>query len=111
MLSHYLTKPVYLFVNTFTLHRLFSAEFHNTNTTVNDKGSVVHGSEQVLDITHLMKGYVKDSLNSLDSIAKEQLSPFFTGASVNNQEKITTTTWKCSGKCMKPEPSEVKTEP
>ena len=45
MLSHYLTKPVYLFVNTFTLHGLFSAEFHNTNTTINDKGSVVHGSE------------------------------------------------------------------
>ena len=67
MLSHYLTKPVYLFVNTFTLHRLFSAEFHNTNTTVNDKGSVVHGSEKVLNITHLMKGYVKDSSNSFDS--------------------------------------------
>ena len=48
MLSHYLTKPVYLFVNAFTLHGIFSAEFHNTNTTVNDKGSVVHGSEQVL---------------------------------------------------------------
>ena len=111
MLSHYLTKPVYLFVNTFTLHGLFSAEFHNTNTTVNDKGSVVHGSEQVLDTTHVMKGYVKDSLNSLDSIAKEQLSPFFTGVSVNNQEKITTTTWKCSGKCMKSEPSQIKTEP
>ena len=45
MLSHYLTKPGYLFVNTFTLHGLFSAAFHNKNTTVNDKGSVVHGSE------------------------------------------------------------------
>ena len=45
MLSHYLTKPVYLFVNTFTLHEVVSAEFHNTNTTVNDKGSVVYGSE------------------------------------------------------------------
>ena len=67
MLSHYLTKPVYLFVNTFTLHGLFSAEFHNTNTTVNVKGSVVRGSEQVLDTTHLMKGYVRDSSNSLDS--------------------------------------------
>ena len=43
MLSHDLTKPVYLFVNTFTSHGLFSAEFHDTNTTVNDKGSVVHG--------------------------------------------------------------------
>ena len=45
MLSHYLTKTVYRFVNTFTLHGLFSAEFHNTNTTVNVEGSVVHGSE------------------------------------------------------------------
>ena len=43
MLSHDLTKPVYLFVNTFTSNGLFSAEFHDTNTTVNDKGSVVHG--------------------------------------------------------------------
>ena len=45
MLSNYLTKTVYRFVNTFTLHGVFSAEFHNTNTTVNVKGSVVHGSE------------------------------------------------------------------
>ena len=45
MLSHYLPKTVYLFVNTFTLHGLFSAEFYNTNTTVNVEGSVVHGSE------------------------------------------------------------------
>ena len=43
MLSHDLTKPVYLFVNTFTSNGLFSAEFHDTNTTVSDKGSVVHG--------------------------------------------------------------------
>ena len=45
MLSHYLKKTVYLFVNTFTLHGLFSAEFHNTNTKINVEGSVVHGSE------------------------------------------------------------------
>ena len=44
------------------------------------------------------------------AIAKELLSPFFTGVSVNNQGKITTTTRKCLGKCMTPEPSEVKTE-
>ena len=37
------------------------------------------------------------------AIAKEQLSPFFTGVGVNNQGKITTTTRKC---CR-----EVKTEP
>ena len=108
ILPHYLTKTVYHFVNTFTLHGLFSAEFHDTNTTINVKGSVVYGSEQVLDTIHLMKGYVKDFSNSLDSIAKEQLTPFFSGVNVNNQGKITTTTRKCSSKCMKPEPSEVK---
>ena len=43
MLSHHLTKTMYLFVNTFTLHGLFSADFHNT--TVNVKGSVIHGPE------------------------------------------------------------------
>ena len=51
MLSYYLTKTVYLFVDTFTLHGLFSAGFHNTNMRVN---------EWVLVITHLIKGYVKD---------------------------------------------------
>ena len=66
MLSYYLTKTVYRFVNTFTLHGVFSAEFHDTNTAINVEGSVVHGSEQVLDTTHLMKGYVKDFSNSLD---------------------------------------------
>ena len=35
MLSHYSTKTMYLSVNTFTLHGLFSADFHNTNKTVN----------------------------------------------------------------------------
>ena len=45
MLSHFLTKIMYLFVNTFTLHGLFSADFHNTNTTVNVKGGVIHGPE------------------------------------------------------------------
>ena len=45
ILSHYLTNTVFLSVNVFPLHGLFSAEFHNTNTTVNVKGSVVHGSE------------------------------------------------------------------
>ena len=45
MLSHYLTKTVYLFVNTFNLHELFSAGSHNTNTTVNVKGCVIHGPE------------------------------------------------------------------
>ena len=44
-----------------------SAEFNNTNTTINVKGSVVYGSEKVLDTTHLMKGCVKDFSNSLDS--------------------------------------------
>ena len=43
ILPHYLTKTVYHFANTFTLHGLFSAEFHNTNTTINVKGSVVMG--------------------------------------------------------------------
>ena len=38
MLSHYLTKTVHLFVDTFTLHGLFSAGFHNTNMRVNVKG-------------------------------------------------------------------------
>ena len=38
-------KTVYHFVNTFTLHGLFSAEFHDTNTAMNVKGSVVHGPE------------------------------------------------------------------
>ena len=65
MLSYYLTKTVYLFVDTFTLHGLFSAGFHNTNMRVNVKDSVVHGPEWVLVITHLRKGYVK--ANSLDS--------------------------------------------
>ena len=45
MLSHYLTNTVYLFEDTFILHGLFSADFHNTNTRVNSKGSVVHGPE------------------------------------------------------------------
>ena len=54
-------KTVYLFVDTFTLHGLFSAGFHNTNMRVNVKDSVVHGPERVLVITHLIKGYVKDS--------------------------------------------------
>ena len=45
MLSPYLAKTVYLLVNTFNLHGLFSAESHNTNTTVNVKGCVVHGPE------------------------------------------------------------------
>ena len=45
MLSHYLTNTVYLFEDTFILLGLFSADFHNTNTRVNAKGSVVHGPE------------------------------------------------------------------
>ena len=45
MLSNYLTKTVYRFVNTFTLHGVFSAEFHDTNTAINVEGSVVHRSE------------------------------------------------------------------
>ena len=45
MLSHYLAKTVHLFVNTFNLHGLFSAESHNTNTTVNVKDCVVYGPE------------------------------------------------------------------
>ena len=60
MLSYYLTETVYLFVDTFTLHGLFSAGFHNTNMRVNVKDSVVHAPEWVLVITHLIKGYVKD---------------------------------------------------
>ena len=66
MLSHYLAKTVHLFVNTFNLHGLFSAESHNTNTTVNVKDCVVYGPEWVLDNTHLIKGFVKDSSSSLD---------------------------------------------
>ena len=45
MLSHYLTKTVYLFVDTFTLPERFSAGSHNTNTRANVKDSVVHGPE------------------------------------------------------------------
>ena len=45
ILSYNLTKTVYRFVNTVSLHGLFSAEFHKTNTTVNVKGSVLHGSQ------------------------------------------------------------------
>ena len=70
MLSHYLTKTVHLFVDTFTLHGLFSAGFHNTNMRVNVKDSVVHGPEWVL--TRLIKGYVKDFKQiRLIAIAKE----------------------------------------
>ena len=72
MLSYYLTKTVYLFVDTFTLRERFSAGSHNTNTRVNVKDSVVHGPEWVLVITHLIKGYVKDfKLVRLIAIAKE----------------------------------------
>ena len=72
MLSHYLTKTVYIFVDTFTLPELFSAGSHNTNTRANVKESVVHGPEQVLVITHLIKGYVKDFKQiRLIAIAKE----------------------------------------
>ena len=35
MLFHYLTKTAYLFVITFTLHGLFSADFLNMTTRVN----------------------------------------------------------------------------
>ena len=45
MLSPDLTKTVYLLINIFNLHGLFSAESHNTNTTVNVKGCVVHRPE------------------------------------------------------------------
>ena len=45
MLSHYFTRTVHLFVNAFNLHGLFSAESHNTNTTVNVKDCVVYGPE------------------------------------------------------------------
>ena len=70
ILSRYLTKTVHLFVDTFTLHGLFSAGFHNTNMRVNVKDSVVHGPEWVL--THLIKGYVKDFKQiRLIAIAKE----------------------------------------
>ena len=56
MLSHYLTKTAHLFVNTFNLHGLFSAESHNTNTKVNVKDCVVYGPEWVLDNTYLIRG-------------------------------------------------------
>ena len=70
ILSRYLTKTVHLFVDTFTLHGLFSAGFHNTNMRVNVKDSVVYGPEWVL--THLIKGYVKDFKQiRLIAIAKE----------------------------------------
>ena len=45
MLSHYLTNTVYLFEDTFILHGLFSADFHNTNTRVKANGSLDHGPE------------------------------------------------------------------
>ena len=45
MLYNYLTNNVYHFVNTFILHGLLSAEFHNTNTRVNFTDSVVHEPE------------------------------------------------------------------
>ena len=58
---------------------------------------------------HLMKGFVKDSSNSLNSNRERvALTIFFSSLNIDNQEKITTTRRKCSGKCMKPEPSEVK---
>ena len=110
MLSHYLTKTAYLFVDTFTLHGLFSADFHNANTRVNVKGSVVHGPEEVLATTHLIKGYVKDFVNSLESNRERVAFIFSLNLISITREKIITTTRKCRGKCMKPEPSEVKTD-
>ena len=48
--------------------------------------------------------------NSLDSNCERvAFTIFFGGLDINNERKITTTR-KCSGKCMKPEPSEVKTD-
>ena len=59
-----------------------------------------------------MKGFVIDSSDSLDS-NRERVA--FTNFSVDltyiyKLGKITTSKRKCLGKCMKPEPSEVKTE-
>ena len=68
---------MYLFVNTSALHGLFSAEFHNTNTRVNFKGSVVHGPALVLGTTRLMKGYMKDSSILLDSNRERVAFTFF----------------------------------
>ena len=58
-----------------------------------------------------MKGYVKDSSNSLDSNRERvAFTIFLSGLNINNQGKMTTTTTKFSRKCMKPEPSGLKTE-
>ena len=58
---------MYLFVNTFTLHGLFSAEFQNMDTRVNVKGSVVHALELVDSRHHSSDERLwKDSSNSLD---------------------------------------------
>ena len=65
ILSHYWTKTVYLFVNTFYSRWLLSAEFHNSR--VNVKGGAFQGPVLVLGATRLMKSYTEDSSNSLDS--------------------------------------------
>ena len=59
-----------------------------------------------------MKGYVKESSNSLDSNRERvAFSIFLVDLIFSNQGKMTTTTTKkCSDKCMKKEPNEVKTE-
>ena len=49
--------------------------------------------------------------NSLDSNRERvAFNIFFGGLNINDRGKITTTTKKCSGKYMKPEPIEVKTD-
>ena len=55
-----------------------------------------------------MKVMSKNLQIHLIAIAKDYPSPFSSGLKINNQGKITTTTRKCLGKCMKPEPSEAK---
>ena len=45
--SRHLTETVYLFVNTFTLHGLFSAEFHNTDTRKDSSNLLDSNREKV----------------------------------------------------------------
>ena len=86
--------------------------FHNMNTRLNVTkcyGQCSPWARVGCQYLHLMKGFVKDSSNSLNSNRERvALTIFFSSLNIDNQEKITTTRRKCSGKCMKPEPSEVK---
>ena len=47
LLSRHLTETMYLFVNTFTLNGLFSAEFHNKNTRKDSSNLLDSNREKV----------------------------------------------------------------